>query len=238
MAWWTKHWEDIRPQLKYEAGRWILLKIAESAVIGGLFQLYLRFKHSITDWYGFVAVTAIAFLVFLLLERPKKPGLIQQEGGQALVPAGEVAQDVRQIDVLYNKIDVRLTGEVETAIRGQAAKVAAGDRENWLIHGLVIGYIYFDYERIWFSIFGSQIGALQKLNDGAMRRQDLVPLYAVAAQLSPAVYTQYSFDQWIGYMRSQTLIREDGEFVSITVKGRDFLKFLIDEGRSSNQRAN
>jgi hypothetical protein len=62
------------------------------------------------------------------------------------------------------------------------------------------------------------------------------PFYTSAAQTFPALYANYSFDQWFGYLRSQGLIREDGDAVSITIRGRDFLKFLIDEGRSAKQR--
>lgn len=230
-----KLWDDVRSNLVGFALLWIFgggLLTGATAIVAALRN------RPISLWTAFVVfvVSTLAIAVVLLLaSRPKPSRLIQQEGGQALTAEG-VAADLKQLDHLYNKIDTRMTRDVEAAIRGQLNKVPAPERENWLLKILVVGSIYVDYEKVWYSIFRSQIDTLQRLNGRGMKRQDLVPIYAAAAQSSPALYAKYSFDQWVGYMRAMILVREDGDEVNITVKGRDFLKFLIDEGRSAEDR--
>jgi hypothetical protein len=58
----------------------------------------------------------------------------------------------------------------------------------------------------------------------------------VATVLSPDFYANYSFDQWLNFMVAQVLVRVDnGDEVSITVAGREFLKSVVQQGLSFNK---
>jgi len=51
--------------------------------------------------------------------------------------------------------------------------------------------------------------------------------YDKAALETPVVYANYSFEQWMEFMKSQVLIIwHPSGMVEITIRGRDFLKYL------------
>ena len=77
---------------------------------------------------------------------------------------------------------------------------------------------------------------LQELNSvGTFHKDHVKSFYDLAAILSSEFYANYSFDQWLHFMVSQVLVRVDGEYVSITVGGREFLKFIVQEGKAFNK---
>ncbi len=145
-------------------------------------------------------------------------------------------QQLAAIMQYYNRIDHRYTGEVEASIRQAASLVPQAERETYLYRGLTVAFIYFQLEVTWWNIFGSQIKALQELNNGQKTREQLFPLYVEAAQAWPNQYDSYSFDKWLGYLRSQILLRDDNDLLGITIKGKDFLRYLVDDSKLVNDK--
>lgn len=47
---------------------------------------------------------------------------------------------------------------------------------------------------------------------------------------------QYTFESWFGYLKNQILIRQDGYNVNITVRGKEFLKYLVQYGRTASDK--
>lgn len=62
--------------------------------------------------------------------------------------------------------------------------------------------------------------------------------YDAAVEANPHGYANYPFSHWLSFLKSWTLVREDGTALSITVRGREFLKYLVDTGRDADQRFN
>ena len=107
-----------------------------------------------------------------------------------------------------------------------------GERERVLVRHLAAVIIYSRFERTYTLIFGSQIETLQVLNAPGSSHRDVVKShYDFAAVVSPDFYANYSFEQWLQFMVVQGLVRLDGDAVSITVAGREFLTFLIQEAK-------
>jgi hypothetical protein len=94
----------------------------------------------------------------------------------------------------------------------------------------------YTFELTWLLIYASQLDALHDLNSGPLKRKQLRPYYDAVAQKFPDAYRQYSFDGWLGFMRTLVLIREDGDMVSLTIRGQEFLKYLIHTQRSAKGR--
>lgn len=87
-----------------------------------------------------------------------------------------------------------------------------------------------DFYRISHVIFGSQIALLVQLSGtkhGLSRNTALV-LYEDAKQRFPEVYSNRSFEQWIGYLQFMNLVRIESTNIDITQHGADFLKYLVD----------
>src|ERR1700693_1913132 len=69
------------------------------------------------------------------------------------------------------------------------------------------------------------------------RKQGLLPLaevktyYAKAALEYPPSYGNYSFDEWMAFMKSNGLVlRHPSDMVEITLRGKDFLRYLVPLG--------
>ena len=89
------------------------------------------------------------------------------------------------------------------------------------------------FEKAYGTIWGSQLQLLQSLNSSPQSVERSKTFYERAAQDSPAAYQHYSFEQWIGFLIESVLITKsnDGQF-AITLRGRGFLRFVVDSGYS------
>lgn len=45
--------------------------------------------------------------------------------------------------------------------------------------------------------------------------------------ISADFYQSYSYDQWLGFLEAQFLVRNDAGLIGITVRGQEFLNHLI-----------
>lgn len=169
-----KLWDDLRTNLvglllASLFGGGLLTAIAQAVRTIQNHPLELRFI-----WIVFV-ISALALAVIMLLAaRPKNP--IQQQTQTSIPQVEGITTVIATIDGYFNRIDRRFTDEIYGSIRQQANQVTPGpERDNYFVRALTVALIYSQLENVWYNIFGSQIRALQRLNTGALRREDLFP---------------------------------------------------------------
>lgn len=106
------------------------------------------------------------------------------------------------------------------------------NRERELLTLLSGAVLVNGFEGTYFRIFGSQLGALQALNSApsGLPTETLRPWFDLGAAMSPEVYTNYSFEQWLTFLQTSVLIVRNGGMIQITVRGRSFLKYLVHQG--------
>jgi len=97
--------------------------------------------------------------------------------------------------------------------------------------------IAFDFEIIYGLIFGSQLNLLNYLNTQSMGQpaEALRTFYTLAASQYPQIYSGYTFEQWLGFLKDQILLREDAGRLQVTIRGREFLAYLTRMGRAHNK---
>jgi hypothetical protein len=194
-------------------------------------------------WPAVVLIIAIMFLlvyrqpVTRLVDRTKK---ITTAGLDASAAAQETSIERKQsgAEEMLARFENELLLDRENLIRQELTLRhvdAPADRERVLIRHLAAALIYNHFDRTYRWIFGSQLLLLQQLNAAPSTRTAVGIHYQIAALESPEFYFNYSFDQWLHFMVSQVLVRADGEAISITVGGREFLKFVVEEGLSFNK---
>jgi hypothetical protein len=93
-------------------------------------------------------------------------------------------------------------------------------------------YIVLFFERIYNLIFGSQIGILKHLNSSnGVPLADVKNIYKDTIQKNNDNLKNYPFESYWGFLESRGLVViEDKNIAKITWIGRDFLKYLIDNG--------
>jgi hypothetical protein len=143
------------------------------------------------------------------------------------------------VEAFYRTYDNHVLADIEALVRTQSDQYAPGDdRERFLVrfHSTVVLIALFEY--IFILIFKSQILALHELNRGAIPIDDLHSFYDGAVVQNPAFYAGYSFNQWVSFMRSYALVTDVGPDLAISVRGREFLKYLVETGKSAEDKEN
>jgi hypothetical protein len=130
-----------------------------------------------------------------------------------------------------------LRQDIENNARTAAHLNSPNDHEAFYLKLISTGLPTFMYEITWAYIFRSQILALMEINRRLVPIAEVKAFYDKAAAESPERYATYSFEQWMEFMKSQVLIIwHPSGMVEITVRGRDFLKFLTHHGRYPDDR--
>jgi hypothetical protein len=110
--------------------------------------------------------------------------------------------------------------------------VDAQERVDLLVNHLAVTQLWLRAEVVYRTIFGSQIQVLKSLNTTSGKTKvELLEFYEQAKTNFPKLSATYSFDQYLQYMRKQHLIVEDAtDHYVITVAGKEFLKWMTDQG--------
>ena len=192
-------------------------------------------------WPGVVLLFGV--FVILIFRKPLTRFLdraqrIGREGIQAAPPDQEnlTAGKLSPTDEALKIFDNALLLLKENSIRQELTELKIGDpaeRERFLIRTVAAVAIAIDFDRAYAWIWGSQIAALQALNTvgaNGFAVELLRPWYEQAKAQEPARYQGYSFEQWLGFLGGQSLVKVAGTSVSISLEGREFLQYLIRQG--------
>lgn len=170
-----------------------------------------------------------------LIGRTKKVGKggIETFESQPAQPTDEK----KGVDEFFRGFDSPLLVETEQAIlqdlKGRTIDGQA-DREKALVRALASTNIVLHFERVYGSLWASQLACLRYLNprDKGSEAGELVTFYDLAKAEYPTLYENYTFEGWLSFPRSFNLIREQDSYVFITVAGREFLKYLVAAGKA------
>lgn len=94
--------------------------------------------------------------------------------------------------------------------------------------------IIFDFDRIALNVYGSQINILNFLNSKQTQGEAVNILkssfYDSVATAHPNVFANYTFEQYMNFLISFTLVQLKGNQCFITDFGREFLKYIVAAG--------
>ena len=190
-------------------------------------------------WPIAVVIIVIVFLFLFkrqiggFIARTKKVSRsgIEAEGhSQASVTAARSSA----AEKLLRESDSPLIAEQEKTLSTQFDELGLGtdeDRVRYLLRQCTLLKILREFESIYYLIYGSQIIALQHLNGrNNVTLDDLEPIYDFAAAAYPVMYENSSYERWFGFLTSCSLVLKERDNVGITVRGREFLRYLIAAG--------
>ncbi len=96
-------------------------------------------------------------------------------------------------------------------------------------------FLMLHFDRIYYLIFGSQIKILQQLNKLLPETRESLRIFYDEIKRSSVIFDNYSYEDYLNFLFSYSLIREDDGVVSLTILGSDFLKYLLDSNKSFNK---
>lgn len=193
-------------------------------------------------WPAVVLILGVFF--FLLFRKPlskliDRTERISREGVHVRAAQEQPSEPtISRVEEFLKIYDNQLLLETEKLIRTSLEDLkpkSPEERERFLVRNLAAVSITDSLLRTYFAIYGSQIVALHYLNDNRnaiLTIDHIRPFYDDAKNKYPAYYQNYNFDGWLGFLVSSTLVQRNGKDVGITVRGKEFLKFLLDQGLS------
>lgn len=139
----------------------------------------------------------------------------------------------------------QLIGRVEEDIRHQLATSFPDARDvqfAWAIRSAALSQVERDLEKVYRVIFGSQIFALKEINmRGGITVGDARKIYERAKEAFPALYADYAFEGWGGFVLEHGLAivvnptSSDTDRVVLTPFGKEFLFFLVARSLAENK---
>jgi hypothetical protein len=89
-------------------------------------------------------------------------------------------------------------------------------------------------EKVYETIYGSQIKLLQKLNSSHLEtKNDLKIYYDNAVKINPEGYKNYAYENYLNFLYQNSLIEiDDNDNVNITDYGKDFLRYIVEANLS------
>lgn len=240
MGFWKDRWEDIRGHLLWQIVVWV----CGGGLVTAVFQAIRNWQHLPFEWWFSVAVFLISSLalgVVMLVARTRnqvtQADIVQTERAASLTTPSSTFNATEYFRTAYYS---PLQDEIRKNICAAANATQPNDREGFFLKVISIGVMGYLYDTTWFTIYRSQLLFLLELN----HKNGLLPLriaqtyYDKAVLDHPVAYEKYSFDQWLNYMKVQLLIlMHPSDMIEITVRGKDFLKYLVHWGRTPDQRS-
>ncbi|WP_435641421.1 hypothetical protein [Micavibrio aeruginosavorus] len=115
----------------------------------------------------------------------------------------------------------------------QESNVLVADKEKWLKAWAIERFIMWQMEIVYKEVYGSQIKfllAVSNVPDGYSREYIEKSYYSLAKKEFTKFYDNVSFEQWLSYLFRLGLVRPDGDRVSITDDGKEFVNYLVRNG--------
>jgi hypothetical protein len=163
---------------------------------------------------------------------PRRPVTVKGPGGwEATVGAAEQLQEARKPPIEAAIQTAAPAARPAVAdLEGRLRAQLVGDQAQQtgvLLRELAETRVRAGHESIYRLIFGSQIQALKQLDlRGTATVQEARQYYDNLIPLHPDLYPNYPFESWLNFLVAMLLVQRDGDLLSTTIYGHDFLMYL------------
>ena len=199
------------------------------------------------SWPHFVFLFA---LVFLFVFRSQLAGFISRitsidKSGVKAAPTPEAQREKKKTEAVQELLvavgDSIVLRDIEGRIRADLINrdlETEGDTSKVLIKYLAAASILLEFEQINNLIFGSQIYLLKKLNEvtgQGQKREYVIGHFEHVRELFSEQLGNWSFEQYMAFLLSRSLVTVDNDNYHITNLGVEYLTWMARNGRSENR---
>ena len=112
------------------------------------------------------------------------------------------------------------------------------NHDDFYLEVISTGLLAALYDSIWYPMFRSQLLALYAVNKaGVLPTAKARVFYEDAARQYPVDYADDKFERWLKFLVGNGLvIVHPSEMIEISVRGKDFLKYLTHWGREEKDK--
>jgi hypothetical protein len=238
MEWFKREWPNI-----LTIGCLIIAAVIEAweQALASSPNVTRSLPHLSGNWHYLPLALLVVAGVSWAIGRTLMPSRIQQQAALQSVTGMSVQPPVNFNANEYFRLAYHsdCTVDIEKRIRIAAHQSQPDNHEAFYAKFIGVGLIAYMHDIVWAYIFRSQILALMELvhKGGLMPIADAKAHYDLAAGESPQMYTGYSFDNWLKFLKSNSLvIQHPSNMLEITVRGKDYLKYSTHYGRFPDAR--
>lgn len=193
--------------------------------------------------FGLVFIAVFFGPVRRFIERIRSVGKdgVTTAAVEALPSAQIAEQKKKAVEDLMRMPDSALLKELEDIILKDLKNRqldTASDTTKVLARHLAATQIALEFEQVHGLIFGSQIYLLKQLNEAATVGLEAAVVdrhFESAQKLFSQQLGSWTRDDYLQFLFDRVLIRKDGNTYRITVRGNDFLMWIVRKGRSENR---
>jgi len=147
-----------------------------------------------------------------------------------------IAAQPEGVQELLQAFDSQLMREQEASIRADlSSRKLEGhpEVEKILIRHLAAVQISLAFEQTYSIIWGGQVALLETLNQlaGGVDRAEIQAIYEKEYRGVQPFYRDVTFEAYLQFLTAHLLVRDDGNRLHISVVGREFLKWIVDQGK-------
>ena len=207
---------------------------------------WLLFVYSIVDSLAWPAV--VVTLVFMLRGYLPKIGeglssnlkIAKYKGAELhfekqLTATPRSAEQIAKLESVTPKEVTNLQADIRGLIETQISELPGGpeDKIELLTKNLAFQQAMSLFDRINNTIFGSQVELLRHMNSklpAPCKEPDLVQFYDAAKEKNPEQYKNYSFENYMFFLESFSLVTKHTDSWAINDMGIDYLMYLASPG--------
>ncbi|WP_386625719.1 hypothetical protein [Sulfitobacter geojensis] len=108
------------------------------------------------------------------------------------------------------------------------------DKIAQLVRALSVQQLFKSFAVAYSNIFGSQISFLRELNARPIAMAQAANMLDETRKMNPAL-KDITLQDYLSYFRIWRLAEQQGDILHITETGKNFLKFLVDQGLSEDR---
>jgi hypothetical protein len=216
----------------------------------GVFMTWVEHRFNFPHEYKWPLVCLLvgsSMYLFVLLRawwRKRRPAVLPQVQSPAAILAGNANETLSPgIDIEeFFRMAYRsppLEKESHKNMRILARQKSPDDVEKFYLELIGVGLMAALYDSIWWPMFKSQLLALIEVNrnNGVLPIGKAKDFYDKASEEYTQEYTNDNFGRWFSYLTKNLLVlHHASDMVEITVRGKDFLKYLTHWGREPKDK--
>lgn len=204
---------------------------------------------ALSSWPPIIGIISVFFLFLFRKQIADLIDRIVKVGRHGIETASSGQQDNSTLtetdespaDEILRELDSQLLIEREDLIDQELESRGIDDpqeRERVLKRYFAAMLTGFEFEHVYRLIWGSQLTALQALNtqggDG-MQLDKLSGIFERAKDAWGGPLEDDTFERWLSFLSNRELVEVDNQRAVLTVKGREFLRYLVGSGYSTEK---
>jgi len=220
---------------------WFVIAFGGGALVGAILQIFTN-VNGLFLWSVILLTSGLFMLLGAYAIRKTEASSQSQVSKEVTKSISDPIPvvDKKHIDDFFKALDTTDIRDKENHIKSVLDRLPRDVREPFVIRWYAAFQRWGWFEYNWVLIYKSQLLTLEELIRKPLRKDEVKVFYDTAAsknKKSRLAYANYSFDGWYVFLKDNCgFIMEEQGLTKISVRGMEFMEFLLKTGRSKDTK--